>query len=50
MEKTLLTLDITNVVTLGIVLLFWLFVFALVIQYGTKLWGGAAPANNSGSF
>jgi hypothetical protein len=44
MDKTLITVDVPNVISVGIILFFVLVLYALLCTYALKWWPGAAPS------
>lgn len=49
MDKTLISVDIPNVISVGIILFVVLVLYALAATYIMK-WAGLRPVGNSGSF
>lgn len=50
MEKTLITVDVPNVISIGVILFFVLILYALICTYALKYWPGAAPDAGGASF
>ena len=50
MDKTLISLDVPNVISVGIILFVVLVLYALVASYAWKWTGKKIAVNNSGSF
>lgn len=50
MEKTLISVDVTNAISVGIILAVVLVVYDLAATYIGKWMTGRAPVDNSGSF
>ena len=47
MEKTLITVDVPNVISIGIILFFVLVLYAFLCTYALKWWPGATPQNEA---
>jgi hypothetical protein len=47
MEKNLISVDVPNVISIGIILFFVLVLYALLCTYALKWWPGAAPENGA---
>lgn len=47
MEKTLITVDVPNVISIGIILFFVLVVYGLVCTYALKWWPGSPDAGGA---
>lgn len=45
MDKTLITVDVPNVISIGVILFFVLVLYALLCTYALKWWPEAAPSN-----
>lgn len=50
MEKTLITVDVPNVLSIGIILFFVLVFYALACTYALKWWPDNAKVNGGASF
>lgn len=50
MDKTLITVDVPNVISIGIILFFVLVFYALVTTYALKYWPGSTPDASGASF
>jgi len=49
MEKTLITVDVPNVLSIGIILFFVLVFYALACTYALKWWPGMPDAKTGGA-
>lgn len=47
MEKTLISVDVPNVISIGIILFFVLVGYALLCTYALKWWPAPAPQNGA---
>ena len=50
MDKTLITVDVPNVISVGIILFFVLVLYALLCTYALKWWPDNANATGGASF
>jgi hypothetical protein len=50
MEKTLITVDVPNVISVGIILFFVLVLYALACTYALKWWPDKTNATGGASF
>lgn len=48
MDKTLITVDVPNVISIGVILFLVLILYALICTYALKWWPGM-PETNSGA-
>lgn len=47
MEKTLITVDVPNVISIGVILFFVLILYALICTYALKYWPASAATNGA---
>lgn len=49
MDKTLITVDVPNVISIGVILFFVLILYALLCTYALKWWPGEMSADAGGA-
>jgi hypothetical protein len=49
MDKTLISVDVPNVISIGVILFFVLVLYALLCTYALKWWPESLPSGNAGA-